>query len=1565
MRSMLSARARVFLFASLALMSVSAHAVWVYGAPYSYNTAFGSEGGFLSVDAAVNSFISHYESSCATQLTCKPHTFSISYASSTSNTAAAITINYVNADGTTGKTFGGYIWATDVTGTGFAPKNVGGCRTMCTGGNGSAMDTLGPRGSSQEGGTKTASADVGTSLEGDPINAANGSVFRQDTDLHTSPWLTFRRFYNSSSYVVSTTMGPKWRHSFDRSINLMPSSGADGGLIYARRPDGALVRFWSKGGIWTADSDAAETLAVTKDATTGAFAGYVLRVAATRETETYDVNGRLLSIADDNGVTTTLTYSDAATDLAIAPSPGLLIAVTDPQGRVLSFRYDAQGRLSKVIDPAGQSVAYAYADSGNLAKVTYADNSTRQYLYAEPAYAAAPGTFPSELTGVVDEKGVRFETITYDSKNHGLTSQFAGGADKISLSYYNFSSYGGIPAQLTTPLGLVVQLNFVDDGAQTLKPSGAGTLCGNQCNQPWQSAKYDARGYPASFTDFRGTQTLTTYDANGLLTKQVEASGTDAQRTTITTWDVPHRQPLTRLTTNAKGAVVAQESWTYNARGQVTTACAIDATVTTTYDCGSQAQAPAGIRQTRYTYCDVVDSTQCPRVGLLLTVDGPRNDVADITRYAYYPTTDESGCAAVGGTCHRAGDLAQIVNAAGQATTFLAYDRHGRPVRQKDANGVITDVTYTPRGWLASRIVRASVDGVPSAADAITTLTYEATGALKTLTDADGVTRTFSYDDAHRMVDVADAAGNHIHYTLDASGNRTKEETFDATGASRRVLLRKYNTLGQLVSVTDGLGHTVFDATGSGSYDANGNLVTAKDALGVVRKDTFDVLNRLVTHVDNANGTDAATKAATSAFTFDAMDQLTSVTDPDGLATTYTYDGLGNPTGQVSPDTGIQSATFDAAGNPVTHTDAKATVATHVYDALGRKISTTYADASLNVAYSYDDANSVTGCATSFPVGRLTRIVESTVTTVYCYDHQGRVTEKRQTQGPVTDVTDYVYTRAGRLAAVASPSGLVTEYGRNALGQITTVTVTPTSGAPSQVVTSATYLPFGPLASYALGNGQTITRTYDANYAVTDVVSPALNLHFARDAMGNIVALGNSAGANPATETYSYDPLYRLTRVTGPAGAAIEAYTYSKTGDRLSKTGNGLATGTYGYQANTHWLTSIGNSARSYDANGNTTGSASGGETFGYGYNGRNRLVVVQRNGQTVATYAYNAVGQRIAKNASIPQSISQRFAYDEGSQLIGEYGATSRDYIWLGNLPVAVVDTATGTSTVSYVTADGMGTPRAVTDSSGNTVWQLPYQGNPFSEQQPTSANGYTLNVRFAGQYYDAESGLNYNVHRYYESTTGRYIQSDPIGLHGGMSTYGYVKGSPLNRIDPLGMDDTACMINSSNCGGSGAPPQSFDAFFFQLFFGVDIDQQNPPGDDSIQSVVTPMEFMGANRLVAGARLASRVVCPGAQAAKTTRLFRAVTQGEIDSIKANGGFSAGTNSLGGKWFAESAADAQRWGDLMNGEGNSIILRVDLPTSQADQLMRYPRLDGIGPARYGELDQLNGAKITW
>ncbi|WP_158241384.1 RHS repeat-associated core domain-containing protein [Dyella sp. AD56] len=1104
--------------------------------------------------------------------------------------------------------------------------------------------------------------------------------------------------------------------------------------------------------------------------------GWFYTNATTRELEDYDAQGHLLSITDVNKHLTVFTYSSASTPSSIAPTAGLLLTATDPLGRQLSFTYDSLGNVATVTQPNGGVTSYSYDTNNNLVQVTYPDTQTRKYVYNESTLTSNT-SLPNALTGEIDETNTRLTDIGYDSQGRAILSRMAGSVDVTQVSYGTSGTN-----TVTYPTGVQVTYGFSTPNG-SMRASSASGPCGPNCGQSFASLTFDANGYPSTGTDFNGHVTQSTYNTQGLLTTRVQTSTESTQRTTTTTWDVNNRVPLTRSVADANNTVKSMMAWVYNSRAQITARCEIDPSVASGYTCSSTGVPPAGVRRWTYTYCETANSTQCPLIGLLLGVTGPRTDLTQAAAYSYYLSSSATNCGTPGAACYQAGDLYQITDALGHITTIASYDANGRVTRTVDANGINTDLTYTPRGWLATRTVGG----------ATTTIGYTTYGSVASIKDADGVTVSYTYDAAHRLTDITGALGDRIHYTLDAAGNKTQEQTFDPSGTVRRTLSRTYNTLGQLTQITDGLSHAVFNAAYTDSYDANGNLVHTGDALGVQRKQGYDGLNRLITTIDNYSGTDAATQNTQSAFAYDANDRLEGVSDPDGLNTTYSYDGLGNATGVQSPDTGSTAYVYDAAGNVTQRTDAKGVVSHSTYDALNRRTATTYADGTLNVAYAYDEANSVTGCPASYSVGRLTRIIETAVTTVYCYDAHGNVTRKSQTQGTVTDVTAYGYTLADRLASTLTPAGTSIQYSRDAAGRISGVTALPpgTSGAGAgNVVTAISYLPFGPIASYTLGNGQTITRTYDANYAVTDVVSPALNLHFARDVMGNITALGNASGASPATETYSYDPLYRLTGLYDASNNPEETYTYSKTGDRLSKTGNGLATGAYTYQTGTHHLTAIGNAARTYDANGNTTGSVIGGNTYGFGYNGRNRMTVVQSNGSTVGTYTYNALGQRTAKVATFPVASSQRFAYDEASQLIGEYGNNSRDYIWLGSLPVATVDTASGVSTVSYVHADGLNAPRAVANTAGNTIWQLAYQTNAFGEQQPTSTNGFVYGPRFPGQYFDSESGLAYNVNRDYEAATGRYIQSDPIGMFGGQtSTFAYTASNPLQLTDPQGL--------------------------------------------------------------------------------------------------------------------------------------------------------------------------------
>ena len=1227
---------------------------------------------------------------------------------------------------------------------------------------------------------------------GDPINFGTGNEYRDDADISLGR-LSLHRYYNSHQAVSSAHFGSHWRHSSDRSLEYVHETPLDTAIVF--RPDGRQVTFTLKSGAWTSDADVADTLSATYDASNN-IVGWTYVSAATREQENFDAQGRLLSITDVNKQLTTFTYSNASTPTSVAPIAGLLLTVSDPLGRQLAFTYNSQSNVATVTQPDGGVTSYSYDAIGNLSQVTYSDSKYRQYTYNESALTANTN-LPSALTGEIDEQGTRVVDIGYDSQGRAVLSRLAGSVNVNQVSYGS-----GGTSIVTYPSGAQVTYGFTTPSGSVRANSASGP-CGQQCDQRNASSTFDANGYPASATDFNGHVTQSTYSSKGLLNVQIEAAGEGSQRTTTTTWDAANRVPLARVVTDGSGVLQTSTAWIYNVRAQVVARCDIDPKVTG-YTCAVTGTPPAGVRRTINTYCDAVDSTQCPLVGLMLSTTGPRTDITSTTHYTYYLSTDESGCGTTGGACHRAGDLYQVIDPAGHVNTIVAYDKNGRIARVRNANSVFIDSSYHARGWLLTRTIRANADGTPSPNDAVTQIGYTPYGAVASVKDPDGVQVTYTYDAAHRLTDITDALGNRIHYTLDAAGNKTKEETFDTGGTLRRSLGRTYNMLGQLTGIKDGLNRTVFDASFSDSYDGNGNLVRSADALGIQRKQGFDALGRLVSAIDNYNGLDPATQNTQSVFAYGTRDELLGAGDPDGTNTTYDYDGLGNRTAAHSPDTGTSTYIYDAAGNRIQATNARNIVSQNAFDVLNRITRTTYPNSASNVSYRYDEADMITGCAGSYPIGRLTSIVEVAVTTTYCYDAHGNVTQKRQSQGGSVDTTSYTYTAADRLVSTRTPDGTSIQYTWDGAGRIAAIAVVPAGSggtAAYNVATNVSYLPFGPITSYTLGSGQTVIRSYDANYALTDVVSPVLNLHFTRDVMGNIIALGNTPGANPAIETYTYDPLYRLTGLKDAQGQAIEAYTYNKTGDRLSKTSSGLATGLYSYQANTHWLTGIGSSARTYDDSGNTVGVASAGGAFGYGYDDRDRLTVVQRNGQSIATYGYNALGQRIAKAGAT----TQRFAYNERNQIIGEYGALSRNYVWLDSLPVAVIDTSGGTSTVSYVHADGLGTPRSATNSTGAITWQWTYQSNPFGEKLPSSS-GLILNLRFPGQYYDAESALVYNSYRDYDPSVGRYIQSDPIGLGGGFSTYSYVSNNPLSYSDSQGLllDPTGAYVGTSLAAGA-----------------------------------------------------------------------------------------------------------------------------------------------------------------
>jgi YD repeat-containing protein len=1058
------------------------------------------------------------------------------------------------------------------------------------------------------------------------------------------------RFYEPFSRTpggvhTETRLGTVWRTNFDKRIIVLdPTSTFVKTAISL--PSGDVQYFDPAGNEIFNYRGAAGTLVTAAN-------GFFYR--GPDSTEFYGTDGRLRTVSLASGQVLTLTYSDGTTganggfirDAAGNPTAltlpaNTLIRVADSYGNTLSFGYDIQNRMVVMTDAGGGQYLYSYDVDSNLTSVTFPDTRVRTYRYNEPANMMGGASIKYALTSIVDENNDVFASFKYDTSGRAVSSEHAGGVQHYDLTY------NANDTSVNDPLNTLRTFGFATvDGIS--RYTGASLQGGAGFGTGVKNRTVDTRGNVTSQTDFNDIKTCYAYDTvRNLETVRVEglAAATTCSSVTpagaalpagsrkITTewharWRLPLRvsDPQRRTTFSyngdagascAPGTALIDEGAGVSRPIGVLCSKSVQATSDANGAQGFNATLVSSARQWSYTY---------NATGQILTADGPRTDVSDLTTYTYSQ-----------------GNLATITNAASHVTSITAYNADGQPTTIIDPNGMTITLGYDARQRLTSR----------NSGGEVTSYDYDGVGHLTKVTLPDSSYLSYTYDPAHRLTGLSDSLSNRIAYTLDAMGNRTLEQVRDPASALAQTRSRVYNSLNRLFQELGAQNQTT-----EYGYDNQGNVASVKDPLNHITSNQYDTLNRLKQVTDPNLGV--------TQYAYNGLDALTQVTDPRSLVTGYTVDGLGNLTQQSSPDTGTTINTYDVAGNLLTQTDAKGQVTTYVYDALNRVTSITFHDGSKQT-YAYDQgANGI---------GRLSSITEtnpaSQVTSqiAYAYELHGRVSTETRTINGIQYVVAYTYDSAGRLSGMTYPSGRTVTYAFDALGRISGLSTTPPGGSAQFVVSNVAYHPFGGVKSFSLGNGQAYTRSIDLDGRIASYTLGAQSFGVGYDAASRIEFISD-LGTPANSNNYGYDSLDRLSSAVTPA--TPYAYSYDAVGNRSSRSA-GSSTDTYAYNSSNNRIASITpvtGPVRSFvfDANGSTT--ADGNNTYSYDTRGR---MVQATSSLGTSTYQVNALGQRIRKTNSLGDKV---FHYDTGGRLIAETdpaGALKRELIYLGDIPVAVV---------------------------------------------------------------------------------------------------------------------------------------------------------------------------------------------------------------------------------------------------------------------------------------------------
>jgi len=857
---------------------------------------------------------------------------------------------------------------------------------------------------------------------GNPINIATGNKFHSeiDFDRQSPSQVFFERFYNSIS-TSRGSMGGNWSTTYDRSIKIGTSS------IIVFRPDGKSFKFTLNGSNWVSDADITDILKMN-----GGLWTYTTKDDSV---ETYNANGVLISIDYVNGQKLSLSYD----------SNNRLLNVVDLLNKQqLTFQYDGRDRISSVTDNADRRWIYNYDNNGNLTLVTYPDATKKQYHYANTVYRNA-------LTGITDERNIRFSTYDYDIHGRAILSTHANNAGRISVVYntdgtrtvtngnVNDSSYG-----ITSNLGTA------------LVSSITGPAC-TSCANGDTNIFYDSSNNIISKNEFGTTIQYGDYDNLGNPGYKIEAAGTSEERRIDYTYDPTFHS---RVATIIEPSVVDDQNkvttYTYDDFGNRTAI-----TVSGFAPDGGAGFVPVS-RTTTFKYDGPLNQ--------LSEIDGPRrnNEVIDLTYLSYYPNdvTEDFNRAR----------LKQLIGPEGIVLRDnIQYTATGKVLSEQRPNGVSIAYIYYPGNDRLDTLTEADGTNIR-----VTKWTYLATGEVETITQAFGTTLattiTLGYDDARRLTSITDNLGNKIVYTLDTEGNKIQDDIKDVGGVLFRTVQQTFDAYNRLDT------RTLIDEVMDFNIAPDGTLDNQTDANNISTDYNYDSLKRLTSVTGDLGGADPNTQDTLTQYVYDVADRLTNVITPNDATTEYVYDDLGNLLKETSPDRGTRTYTYDEAGNVKTITDARGITATYSYDGLNRVIGIDYPGTEEDIVMTYDN------CANG--VGQLCQISDQSGTTDYVYSAFGNIIDHIKIEAGVSYTTHYEYDILNRVLQTTTPTGRVIDYGYDSLNRITHIDAN-INGAAYIIAHNAAYRADGPLTGFEFGNGFVDNRMYNLKGQLTAVSMPS------------------------------------------------------------------------------------------------------------------------------------------------------------------------------------------------------------------------------------------------------------------------------------------------------------------------------------------------------------------------------------------------------------------------------------------------------------------------------------------